>query len=207
MLTFERSVFRCGLAALTVLFCSSMVFAGGGPRDHTGGFFMRLSGGGGSASTKITYQGQELKMDGAAGDVNLAFGAIVSPNLAIHGTLWGWLVSDPTVSAAGFTGTANNVDLSMSAIGGGLTYYFMPVNIYLSGSIGVGKLTIDGYGFSGSTDAGFVADLTLGKEWWVGNNWGLGVAVGGGFHSIPDPDIPEKWNGGSIAVRFTATMN
>ena len=207
MRTMERPFFQGGLILLTVLFCSSMVLAGGGPRDHSGGFFLRLSGGGGTASTKITYQGVELKMDGASGDANIAIGAIVSPNLAIHGTLFGWLISNPDISALGATAPTSNFTLDMSAVGGGLTYYFMPANIYISASIGVSRLHLDVSGFSGNTDAGFASDFTVGKEWWAGNNWGLGVAVDAGFHSIPDPDIPENWKGGHFGIRFSATMN
>jgi hypothetical protein len=28
----------------------------------------------------------------------------------------------------------------------------------------------------GSSDTGFALDATVGKEWWVGDNWGLGFA-------------------------------
>jgi hypothetical protein len=132
---------------------------------------------------------------------------MVSPNLAIHATMWGWLVSDPDVTVAGFTGSTSNVDLSMGAFGAGITYYFMPVNIYLSGSFGVASLTLDVPGYSFETDAGFAADFTAGKEWWVGNSWGLGVALTGGFHNIPDPSLPENLTGGRFGVRFTATLN
>lgn len=182
--------------------------AGGGPRDHDGGFFLRLSAGGGMATTGLDEANGTSRMDGSTGDINLAIGGVITPNLAIHGTLFGWLVSDPKAEFPGTgSGTLENVDLSLSAIGAGITYYLMPANIYFSGSIGAGELTIDVKGLSISTDTGLAADLTIGKEWWVGDNWGLGVAGGFGFHMISDGGSPEDWKGTSFGIRFSATRN
>jgi len=36
-----------------------------------------------------------MKLSGEAGDSNFAIGGIVSPNLALHAILYGWLVQDP----------------------------------------------------------------------------------------------------------------
>jgi hypothetical protein len=41
----------------------------------------------------------------------------------------------------------------------------------------------------------------------VGESWALGVALGLTFHTIPDNDTEDNWSGGSVAVRFSATMN
>jgi hypothetical protein len=35
-----------------------------------------------------------MKLSGEAGDLNFAIGGIVSPNLALHAMLYGWLVQD-----------------------------------------------------------------------------------------------------------------
>jgi hypothetical protein len=184
-----------------------------GDRAHAGGFFLRLSGGIGAASTELDYSGNKAKIEGGTGDINFAIGGVVAKNLALHGTVWGWITSDPEVTFNSQTGTANG-DVDFTAVGIGLTYYFMPVNIYLSGSIGGSYFTIDGSGVSGNTDVGPAIDLTLGKEWWVGTSWGLGVAVSAGVHSVKDGgtdllgnEITESWQGGSVAVRFTATYN
>ena len=95
----------------------------------------------------------------------------------------------------------------MTAFGAGLTYYFMPVNIYISGSAGAGKLSLDSPSGDSESDQGLVGELTVGKEWWVGGGWGLGLSGSFGFHSIPDGDIDENWSGTSVALRFSATMN
>jgi len=203
-----RYTLRIGLIALAAIVFVSLAITDvlAGPRDHDNGFFLRLSAGGGAAKTEITYQGSTEEFSGGAGDFNFAVGGIVSPNLALHGTLWGWLLSDPEYRVDNFT-AQTNADVTLTAVGGGITYYFMPSNFYLSGSVGMGTLSLDAGGVSLETDAGAVIDVTLGKEWWVGNRWGLGAALGFGYHSIPDGGVDAKWSGPSFALRFTATYN
>jgi len=174
--------------------------------SHDGGFFLRLSGGLGGADTGPEIQGDDPKLSGASGDLNIAIGGIVSPGLALHGTIWGWSVGDPELKWQQAEGWVPG-DLSLSAIGGGVTYYFMPANLYLSGSLGFGTLSLDLEGAPlAESDTGLAMDLTVGKEWWVGARWGLGVAGAFGFHNIPG-DNGEDWSGKSVAIRFTATLN
>lgn len=180
----------------------------GEPRTHDG-FFLRLSAGGGGASTELEdgFLGLDTELSGGSGDINIAVGAVIFPNLAIHGTLFGWAVSDPDVEVEELGSFDGDGNIGMSAWGGGLTYYFMPVNIYLSGSLGAGSIAFETDDFDDDSDTGLVGELTLGKEWWVGNSWGLGVAGSYGFHSIPDEEIDENWSGTSWSIRFSATLN
>lgn len=182
--------------------------AAGEPRTHDG-FFLRLSAGVGGANTENEFLDSDVEFSGGSGDGNIAIGAIVAPNLAIHGTLFGWTIGDPEVDVEGLGSGEVDGDLSMSAFGGGLTYYFMPVNLYLSGSLGAATLSIDGDDdFEGDSDTGIVGEITLGKEWWVGGSWGLGVAGAFGFHSIPGDDgFDDDWSGNHWAIRFSATLN
>lgn len=178
----------------------------GEPRTHDG-FFLRLSGGGGGASSTLDVPGLESEFSGGSGDINIAVGAVVATNLALHGTFFGWSVSDPDLDVEGVGSGEVDGTFSMAAFGGGLTYYFMPVNMYLSGSLGGAQLNFDGSGVEGESDTGIAGELILGKEWWVGNSWGLGVAGSYGFHSIPDGDVDENWSGNSWSIRFSATLN
>jgi hypothetical protein len=68
---------------------------------------------------------------------------------------------------------------------------------------------VEGGGVSGSSDAGFALDFTLGKEWWIGNRWGMGLSAAIGYHSIADggTNVTEKWSGANLAVRFSVTYN
>ena len=132
-------VFRVLLTVL-VFICAAMPgTALGQVHDHEEGFFLRLSAGGGGASTEVTENGVTLKCSGPAGDVNFAIGGIVSPNLALHGTIFGWTITDPEVKVSNLSGNLEG-ELTLSGIGAGLTYYFMPANLYISGTLGVGRL-------------------------------------------------------------------
>ena len=177
-----------------------------GDRDHDGGFFLRLSAGAGTARTEFDDGMSRLEMSGTAGDINFAIGGIISRNLAIHATLLGWSLTDPDAEVNGMSGTVDG-DVTLSGIGGGATYYFMPVNMYLSGSVGAATITVDTDDFDGETDTGFIYDLSVGKEWFVSNSWGLGVALGFIYHSIPEKDMDENWSGPAYSVRFSATLN
>ena len=173
--------------------------AAAGPRDHADGLLLRLSAGVGYGASEFG----DLKISGPSGDINFALGGIVSPNTAVHATLLGWVVSDPDAKVSGTTVGTINGDFELSGGGVGLTHYFMPANIYLSPTVGLGRLSID----SDHTDIGLVTDLTIGKEWWVGSQWGLGVAGAVGFHSISDGDVDGSWEAVTFAVRFSATTN
>ncbi|NNE09536.1 MAG: hypothetical protein HKN20_13325 [Gemmatimonadetes bacterium] len=179
---------------------------GASPNSHDGGFFLRLSGGFAVASSEFEHGSDLIELDGAGGDMNVAIGGVIAPGLAIHGTLFGWFLTEPEIAMEGETGTLDS-DLSLAAIGGGFTYYVEPANVYFSVSAGAGELSIETDNVTITSDTGFAMDAAVGKEWWTGDNWGLGVAGHFGYHSIPDGDFDDNWTGASFGVRFTATRN
>ncbi len=187
--------------AVAVLFAAATA----GATDHNSGFFLRLAGGGGVNSTSITdpASSSKLELSGIGGGMSAAIGGMVKPNFALHGTVWGWLVSSPDATIDGTDAGQMSSSLNMSAFGGGATYYFMPANIYLTSSAGVGRLHTE----SGSSDAGFVLDFALGKEWWVSSKWGLGMNAGINYHSVPDGGVSQNWSGTSFVLNFSATCN
>lgn len=196
------------LLVLGMLVFACPAYAGGQPREHDG-FFMRLSLGGGSGNASVEESGVKAELKGGAADMNLAFGGMVSKNLALHGTMWGWGVQDPDVEITSLGTAAANGLLGMSAIGPGVTYYLMPANVYFSGSIGIGSLSGSDE-LDGSTGTGFALDATVGKEWWVGDNWGLGLAGDFTYLSAKDTDFSifnESWSVTSFGLRFSATFN
>ena len=149
---------RWALSIVVVILATGCSVAWAGePRTHDR-FFLRLSAGGGGATTSIEDATGKIEFSGGVGDANFAIGGVVAPNLAIHGTFWGWSMSDPdaelTISGVGTDSGTLNGTVSMSAVGGGLTYYFMPVNLYLSGSVGIGSLHLDSDLSEKDTDSG-----------------------------------------------------
>ncbi len=201
----------CTVTGLLLAMATAPASAGE-PRTHDG-FFLRLSTGFGAANADISDATGSLEISGTSGDVNIAIGGMMSPNFALHGTLWGWSMSDPdgklTLSGFGSGSGTLNGTLTMGALGVGGTYYFMPANFYLTGSVGTGSLSGDG-DMDGKTKPGLALDATLGKEWWVGDAWGMGLNGGVSYFSSQDDTIigiNESWSGPAFAVRVSATFN
>lgn len=198
---------------VTLCLASSAAAQGYGPSPTRDGFFLRLSAGFGAAQTGFKQNGGELTVsDTGSADLNIAIGGIVSDDLAVHGTLAGWMITDPEVELSGssfsFSGTMDGT-LQMTLIGAGITAYFGD-NFYVSPSIGAAMLTADaddGDGEVEDSDTGLGFDLTFGKEWWVSSSWSLGAAAALGLHKIPIEDIEPDYEGGSLALRFSATFN
>ena len=200
-----RKTVLAGCTAVAVATAALPAFAGGGPRDHLG-FFLRLTAGGTYASTGADdYELATLLGDfdatGWGGDFTIALGGCVSEDLALHGSLFSWSIADPDVEFENIGEGELDGTVSMNAYGGGITYYVMPANVYLSGNLGLGFLTVDSEGEDETSDPGVALDLSIGKEWWVGNSWGLGLAGAFGYHSIDD------FSGWNASVRFSATFN
>jgi hypothetical protein len=52
----------------------------------------------------------------------------------------------------------------------------MPQNAYVSATLAVTRQSLKLNGTQSDTDTGFGGQLAAGKEWWVSDHWGLGVA-------------------------------
>src|SRR5262245_16254054 len=93
--------------------------ASGQPRTHDR-FFLRRTLGGGWFGNKREGVGGTARFSGFSGDADIAIGGMVSPNLALHGTTFGWAAMDPDLELTpGGSGTANGI-ATMNAFGGGL---------------------------------------------------------------------------------------
>lgn len=168
----------------------------GEPHTHDG-FLLRMSVGPGHSETeREPWPGVDLGVDffGPSLDYNVAVGGVVSRNLALHATLFGWTDLPARES--------DDSDVTIPALGGGMTA-FMPGSFYLSTSLGFAWLRGD----VEDADTGIMADITLGKEWWTGDDWGTGLAVGWSVHSIPAQPIDDDWRGQSLTLRLSVTRN
>ncbi len=157
-------------------------------RPHThDGFFLRLAGGPGYSRSTVKYQGADLETTGGGAALSVAIGGSVVEDLAIHAELFGVSAVAPTVSQNGTRiGSGSREDsLSSVGIGAGLTYYFSPTNLYLSAAFGMGRVALRANGDEVHSDTGIGLDFLLGKEWWVSENWGLGLAGQLIFTSVP----------------------
>ncbi len=200
------------MSVVPILLLSANLASAGEPRTHDG-FFLRLGVGGGSANAKIEPSGGSLEFSGGAFDLSMAIGGCVQDNLMLHATFFGWTIENPradlNVTGAPSQSSSPKGTLDLSAIGGGLTYFFMPANVFISGSVGSGALTGES-DLDGTSEDGFAFELAAGKEWWVRDSWGLGGALAVSYFSAKDKTflgVPDNWSGLCYAIRFTATLN
>jgi hypothetical protein len=65
----------------------------------------------------------------------------------------------------------------------------------------------DDDGASKDTSAGLTLGGQVGKEWWVGSDWGLGVAAQVQYLRVKDYVDDARMNGLAVNVLFSATYN
>lgn len=156
----------------------------------------------GPAFTHVSSEngGDELTISGSGGAFSLAVGHTISPNLILYGELFDDVAVEPTVELNGDElGTAEDVSAGAIGIGIGLAYYF-PSNFYVSGTLAMAQLSVQEDGDEqAESDFGPGVSLQFGKEWWVSDNWGLGLGMQV-FMGMMSEDV----GGNEIAYRTTA---
>ena len=182
------------------------------------GLFLRFTGGPGFGIYNGT--GQVVTVEGAvvtdpsneASQVggSISLGGTIGENLILHGDIWGSVVSTEKKESLLYQ------DFATVVVGLGVTYYWMPVNIYVTGSIGMansilvlhaGTQTDSQDDLARDLTTGVGATVMVGKEWWVSDNWALGVALQGEFTYAEDEDSNLIFRHGGAKVLFSATYH
>ena len=128
------------------------------------------------------YSGAGLQMD-------FRVGGVVSPNLVLTGDLLVRSTTNPTIRTAGASGSpTGNWSVGDAIFGGGLTYYFMPANIFLGATVGLGNFTRIHDNKNYSTKLGLGFQVRAGKEWWFSKRWALGLTAGVTVLNAEDQD-------------------
>lgn len=171
------------------------------------GFYLRLQLGGGYNQADAV--GEDLAIKGGAIGFNLELGYAIVENFILHGRLGGTSVASPDIELGDVTveGTDDDVSSVFSGLGVGATYYFMPVNVYVTGALTASALAIqeDGETLT-DTDLGPALHLGVGKEWWVSRNWGIGVGAEVVFGRIRS-EGNDDWDVTSGIVFLSGTFN
>ncbi|NGM62056.1 hypothetical protein G5B30_09030 [Sphingobacterium sp. SGG-5] len=182
-------------------------------RQHTG-FFLSMGLGGvfGPIHMNSNVEG-EYDMSGTGGLFDFKIGGAVKENLILHATILSNSLIGPKITAAGGSvKTSDQLSIGEAMFGGGLTYYFMPSNLFISGSVGAGNFSIVNQenDYKASTERGLSFQLKAGKEWWVSRRWGLGAAITYGKTSVnskPSNDLQEILSSNRFGILFSATLN
>jgi hypothetical protein len=179
------------------------------PLAHDG-FYMRLHAGFGYLDTSESMSGVKYSYSGGGATIGAAFGGTIAPNLILYGEFLGTSVAGASVTVGGLD--YGEVDMTLYGIGPGIAYYFMPINLYLSGTLTFTRISFtDSYTAEdlSDTDIGIGLSLMVGKEWWVARDWGLGLA--GQIHIASMRDNYYGYNprmrAAAISLLFSATYN
>jgi hypothetical protein len=185
------------------------------------GFYLRLNIGmtvfGSIAGDDHTLADiDEITVSSVGLAISIGIGGALTDNLILNADLYQAMMFDPGVEIDGEdVGDADELgfdvgvgdDAEIGGVGIGVTYYIMPINIYLGGSIGIGQAVFeDGRGDREGSEIGLALNALVGKEWWVGTDWGLGLA--GQFTYLrAEDDIFGDINALAVNLLFSATYN
>ncbi len=169
------------------------------------GLLVRLTPGVASAAASATVDDTDYTLKGGAGRLGITGGWSLSPRLVVTAELLGQAVVGPELEIDGDEHTTDDdVTWGVSYAGLGINYYFQS-NLYLAGSAGGLVMTLDTSDAEAETDLGFAAKAALGYEWWLGREWGLGVALDLMAGAVPDEDT--DWGVATIGLAMSATYN
>jgi len=202
------------LLGLVVVLITIVVFGtpsyADSPLEHKG-FYLRMQLGIADANSKGTEysDGLDTEVSGIASVIQIDVGGAIKENLILFGTLRGITTLDPDYRKGNFDFSSSVTSYNFSDMGIGITYYFMPTNFFIGGSLNIEQNNMEIKSNNETdkfnTDNGFGLNLNVGKEWWVSDNWGLGVALFGEFGNVPDAE--GKIKNIAYGLLFSATFN
>jgi len=174
------------------------------------GFYLRVQTGIGFSNLTSTIGGTKTTMGGGGLAFSAAMGGVVARHLVLYGAFFNTLAANPDVQVGGTSVASGVANIEMQGIGPGVAYIFDSPNLYLSGTIAATRFwTGDGNGNQLDTSKiGLALELSVGKEWWVSPDWGLGIAgqfVGGSMKDQNQPTL--TWSAAAVSLLFSATYN
>lgn len=149
-----------------------------------------------SGTAKRSFQSLEDEQDGSGVGLasEFALGGTVAPGLALGGGIYGISISSPEYEPDDGGDKIEGDTLVLSSIGPFIDYYFDPNGGgHIQASLGIG-VAQQGEGDldSAYTGTGFAFMVGGGYEWWVGEQWSLGVLGRIQYFSVsghPDDDF------------------
>ncbi len=173
------------------------------------GMFLRFQLGFGGLSSA----GTNVELSGSAGSFALGLGYAVIDDLVLFGEVYDDVNAAPKLTQGGVASTTtSNVTHTLFGYGAGLAWYAASWNAYVSATVGVGQLDLEWPTALGpqkfSTQYGPVVRLSVGKEWWVSTDWGLGASLNFETGSMKGPATnPATWKSTAYSLAFSATYN
>lgn len=201
------------VTSVPVVTAESLAFESGAHRHD--GFMVRMTLGpaGGGVGVDPPGNSRDVGLGGGGIAASIDVGGSRGDNFALFGRLRIAQLTDPSVWIDDRKVTeADATTVSLGLIGGGFSYYLMPLNMYLGAAAG---LSVLGARFERDNDTqtlngkvGFGMDFEIGKEWWIADDWGLGAALRVSFGTMQGGnDLPDdtQIGAGFIAALLSAT--
>ncbi len=180
-------------------------------RRHEG-FMLRMSSGFSGVGIGILPE-HTADVGAVAGGGTLDFmvGTSIIPNLVLHADLMAVGASDVRAEVDDGSDEFDAEGFGMGAAGMGMTYFIMPYNLSLTGSLLYGGFELETQpGQKYTTDYLVLGKVGVGKEWSVSESWSLGIATNffagsGKGHDSSNEDFDTGFMGASL--NFSATYD
>ena len=182
---------------------------GSGAMRHDQGIFVRPQIGFGYVSAEVKDGTGTQTVNGLSSAFGLSVGGVVTEGLVLHGTLTASSVPDAQVEGGAPITTEQSRNFNVTSLGFGMTYY-TPENLWFSAGVAPHIMTLSTSAADCTTDCaadtekedfGLGLRAGLGYEWWVSDDWAIGLGVEG--FGASGPDISSY----GMATLFTATFN
>ncbi len=178
---------------------------------HNGFFFRFIYGYGFGKGIVDDYSEGDIKFSGMSDTVRFQVGLSIVDNLNLYLDLGAVLYDSPDVKLNDKKAEDTNTAYSSSQAGIGFSYYIMPDNFFIGVSYFLAGGVFEGDLIKSSDLSGSGIYASIGKEWWVSENWGLGVSVYYYREKLKhdDPDSIDKYDvkNHCWGIAFTATYN
>lgn len=195
-----------------ILLVAGNAAASGMAQTHDGFFLnMALGTGGGSLVKKEdrvdnSYRGQTTL-------VNFRIGGCPVPNLALSADFQDFSRRDITMNVEGESVTQeNDYEISVMSMAFGVTYYIPDLLFVGSNFSPVGQISLGTPNEKESYNGDMLGySFRIGREWWVSENWGLGVELNYSYNKLSNiRDFNREsavWITNTYGILFTATFN
>ncbi len=158
-----------------------------------------------STSTALTAQG-------ASANVGLAVGGMVNERLGVYGEYFDATSVgpsfEPSQPVGRFRDEDPDVQASLSGFGAGVVYYVMPTNLYVAATLGAACASLrERQVLTHRSRFGPALVASVGREWWLDPEWGLGLAAVAHVARLPDQGGGPTQQIGAFQLALTATFN
>jgi hypothetical protein len=170
--------------------------------EEKSGFFFRFQGGFAYNASWQEVNRKDQNLVGAGFGLGVSLGGFVANNLALGGEYTANFIPSPSFKLDG-KDLGNDKSISLSSMYFSVNYYFTPIDIFIQAGAGLGwEWEPDGPG------VGPALKFSAGKEFAVGNNWGIGFAAYTEYANLPngsDANGSVRFNALTFGVAFTVS--